>query len=107
MYMPVPAISQAMSAPSGPVAFANVLGREKIPAPTIDPTTMAVSCIRDIFCSVEAMPFLPVTLDGLLESLPFRVQHDGSQSYAVEDLATSYGDSQAFPLVSSPRTRVH
>jgi hypothetical protein len=31
----------------------------KRPAPTIDPTTMAVSWIRDIFCSVEAMPLLP------------------------------------------------
>ncbi len=55
MYIPVPAISHAITAPIGPVAFANVRGSEKMPAPTIPPTTIAVSCSRDIFCSVEAM----------------------------------------------------
>jgi hypothetical protein len=44
-------MSQAMTAPMGPVAPANVLGSEKIPAPTIPPTTIAVSAVRDIFCS--------------------------------------------------------
>ena len=34
---------------AGPVAFANVRGSEKMPAPTMPPTTIAVSCIRDIF----------------------------------------------------------
>ena len=53
MYMPVPAISHAMTAPSGPVALANVRGSEKMPAPTIPPTTIAVSAIRDIFCSED------------------------------------------------------
>jgi hypothetical protein len=57
MYMPVPAMSQAMTAPMGPVAPANVLGSENIPAPTIPPTTMAVSAVRDIFCSaIRALP---------------------------------------------------
>ena len=49
MYMPVPAMIQAMTAPSGPVALAKVRGSEKMPAPTMPPTTIAVSCIRDIF----------------------------------------------------------
>ena len=52
MYMPLPAISQAITAPMGPVAFANVRGSEKIPAPTMPPTTIAVKPQRDIFCSV-------------------------------------------------------
>ena len=55
MYMPVPAMSHAMTAPIGPVALAKVRGSEKMPAPTIPPTTIAVSCIRDIFCSVDAI----------------------------------------------------
>ena len=59
MYMPVPAMIHAMTAPSGPVALANVRGSEKMPAPTIPPTTIAVSCIRDIFCSADAMSFPP------------------------------------------------
>src|SRR5579864_8645763 len=42
MYMPVPAIAQAMSAPNGPVAVANRPGRLKMPAPTIEPMTIAV-----------------------------------------------------------------
>ena len=51
MYIPVPAIIQAMTAPKGPVALAKVRGSEKMPAPTMPPTTIAVSAIRDIFCS--------------------------------------------------------
>jgi hypothetical protein len=42
-------MSQAMTAPIGPVAFANVRGSENMPAPTIPPTTIAVSAVRDIF----------------------------------------------------------
>ena len=42
MYMPVPAISHAMTAPNGPVAPANVRGSEKIPAPTMPPITSNV-----------------------------------------------------------------
>ncbi len=52
MYMPVPAMSQAMIAPSGPVAPAKVRGSEKMPAPTMPPTTIAVSAMRVIFCSL-------------------------------------------------------
>jgi hypothetical protein len=55
MYMPLPAMSQAMTAPIGPVALAKVRGSEKMPAPIIPPTTIAVSCNRDIFCTVEAI----------------------------------------------------
>jgi hypothetical protein len=51
MYMPVPAISQAMMAPNGPVAVAKRPGKLKIPAPTIEPTTMPVRAKRDSFSS--------------------------------------------------------
>src|SRR5215467_9308388 len=51
MYMPVPAIAQAMRAPKGPVAIANRPGRLKIPAPTMEPMTMAISDESGSFCS--------------------------------------------------------
>ena len=47
--MPVPAISQAMIAPEGPVAVPKRAGSEKMPAPTIEPTTIAVSISRENF----------------------------------------------------------
>src|SRR6516164_9574422 len=54
IYMPVPAIAQAMRAPKGPVAVANRPGRLKMPAPTIEPMTMAVREDSGSFCcSVE------------------------------------------------------
>jgi hypothetical protein len=60
MYMPVPAISQAMIAPIGPVAPAKVRGREKMPAPTIPPTTIIVKANRESFsvlgAAAEASP---------------------------------------------------
>jgi hypothetical protein len=62
MYMPVPAISHAITAPNGPVAPANVRGSEKMPAPTMLPTTIAINCIRDIFSSDE-------DITGLLKCL--------------------------------------
>ena len=43
MYMPVPAIAHAIRAPKGPVAVANRPERLKIPAPTVEPMTIAVS----------------------------------------------------------------
>jgi hypothetical protein len=43
--IPVPAITQAISAPKTPVARAKLRGREKTPAPTIDPTTIAISVV--------------------------------------------------------------
>src|SRR5262245_45031032 len=49
MYMPPAAMIQAMIAPKGPVALAKVLGSEKIPAPTIDPTTIAVNAQKENF----------------------------------------------------------
>src|SRR5690348_2567550 len=42
MNMPVPATHQAIRAPKGPVASPKVRGREKIPAPTMEPTTRAI-----------------------------------------------------------------
>ncbi|GAB4066876.1 hypothetical protein GCM10028812_17160 [Ancylobacter sonchi] len=57
--MPVPATAQAMMAPKGPVAVAKRPGRLKMPAPTIEPITMAVSEKRD---SLPADPFAIVYL---------------------------------------------
>jgi hypothetical protein len=45
--MPPAAMHQAMSAPNGPVAAAKVRGREKIPAPIIEPMTSAESEKRE------------------------------------------------------------
>src|SRR3954452_20586336 len=49
MSMPVPAISQAMIAPSTPVSCAKRRGSEKTPAPTIEPTTIAVMVTKVSF----------------------------------------------------------
>jgi hypothetical protein len=49
MYMPLPAMPQAINAPKGPVALPKVRGSEKMPAPTIPPTTIAVSARRESF----------------------------------------------------------
>src|SRR5215831_962043 len=65
MYIPVPAMSQAISAPNGPEAIAKVRGSENIPAPTMPPTTMAVSNGSDIFLSVEAISS-PLTVNAAL-----------------------------------------
>jgi len=43
MYMPPPAMIHATIAPNGPVAAPNVLGKEKMPAPIMEPMTIAVS----------------------------------------------------------------
>ncbi len=47
--MPVPAIARAISAPATPVSAAKRPGSENTPAPTIDPTTMAVRVNRPTF----------------------------------------------------------
>jgi hypothetical protein len=49
--MPPAAINHAMIAPNGPVAFPKVRGSEKMPEPTIDPTTIPVSANSDNFCT--------------------------------------------------------
>ncbi|HKE95442.1 MAG TPA: hypothetical protein VKB34_14105, partial [Povalibacter sp.] len=48
-YMPPAAIHQAMMAPNGPVAVPKARGSEKIPDPTMDPTTIAVSVATGSF----------------------------------------------------------
>ena len=50
--MPVPAIAHAISAPATPVSSAKRLGSEKTPAPTMEPTTIAVSVRSVIFTAV-------------------------------------------------------
>jgi hypothetical protein len=64
MSMPVPAMTQAIIVPSTPVTRPNEAGNAKIPEPTIDPITSAVSALRDSFGSAwfdEAA----MTKDGL------------------------------------------
>src|SRR5208283_1785849 len=74
MYMPVPAIAQAMRAPKGPVAVANRPGKLKIPAPTIEPMTMAISDESGSFCSVAAcVADVEVAAWAVMSSLPIRV----------------------------------
>ena len=63
MNMPVPAMSQAMTAPIGPVAPAKVRGKENMPAPTMDPTTIPVSANRESFC-----PDRDATIPSLLRA---------------------------------------
>ncbi|MNR42792.1 hypothetical protein D3C85_1613490 [compost metagenome] len=49
--IPAPAISHAMTAPMMPVAPPKVRGREKMPAPIIDPTTIPVRASKPSFFS--------------------------------------------------------
>jgi hypothetical protein len=63
----------------GPVAPANVRGSEKMPAPTIPPTTIAVSAVRDIFCSVKVVSLCFSVLPGV------PAQRDrGAESYVMQ-----------------------
>ncbi|BFU42010.1 hypothetical protein KRMM14A1004_02470 [Krasilnikovia sp. MM14-A1004] len=58
--MPVPAMTQAMSAPMTPVSCANRRGSEKTPAPTIEPTTIAVIVQKVSFAAVGCVVFVSV-----------------------------------------------
>src|SRR5262249_57984456 len=49
-----------MMAPKGPVALPKVLGREKVPEPTMDPTTMAVSVNSGSFCTAVLLVAAPL-----------------------------------------------
>src|SRR5580693_784027 len=70
MYMPVPAIAHAMRAPKGPVAVANRPERLKMPAPTIEPMTIAVSEESGSF-SALAVPAEGAEAAVAVISLPF------------------------------------
>jgi hypothetical protein len=48
--MPPAAMHHAKMAPKGPVAMPKVRGNEKIPEPTIEPTTIAVRANKDSLC---------------------------------------------------------
>ena len=50
--MPPAAINHAMIAPNGPVAFPKVRGSEKMPEPTIDPTTIPSARIAITFVRI-------------------------------------------------------
>ena len=58
VYMPPAAIIHAITAPNGPVARANVRGKEKIPAPIIEPMTSADNENKDnLFCDDAAIAY--------------------------------------------------
>jgi hypothetical protein len=50
-----------MIAPNGPVAMPKVRGRENMPDPTIDPTTIPVKAKSDNFCTEVAAIRIPPT----------------------------------------------
>jgi hypothetical protein len=69
--IPAPAMTQAISAPNPPVARAKLRGSEKTPAPTIDPTTMAVSVVSENFrTSAGALVSTAVTVAASLRAGP-------------------------------------
>jgi hypothetical protein len=70
--MPMPATHHAMIAPSGPVARAKLRGNEKMPAPTIDPTTIAVNAGNDSFGS---------TWDAIVHHSEKLTMRDGSAGH--------------------------
>src|SRR4051812_13485704 len=103
MSMPAPAISHAISAPRMPVSWANRRGSEKTPAPTMDPTTMAVIVIRVSFCTEDCCCAVSVLDICLPSSGPSALGHrdGGSAGHAaavvsdldrVAGLAGSDGD---------------
>src|SRR5215475_7711472 len=55
--MPPAAMHQAKMAPNGPVAMPKVLGSEKMPEPTIEPTTIAVSANSESFW-IDGVPVI-------------------------------------------------
>ncbi len=57
--MPTPAMAQAIKAPNTPVTRPKVWGSEKMPAPTIEPTTIAVNTGRENFCVGDKVILFP------------------------------------------------
>lgn len=53
--MPAPLTAQPISAAAGPALRATFCGNEKMPAPTIEPTTRAVNAGRPSRCDIAAM----------------------------------------------------
>lgn len=53
--MPAPAIAQPIRAPATPVSCPNRRGSENTPAPTMDPTTIAVSVATETFDVVDGV----------------------------------------------------
>src|SRR5262245_5906883 len=80
VYIPPAAMHHAMMAPKGPVAFPNVLGREKIPDPTMDPTTMAVSVNSGSFCTDAELSFAEGDAAAWLIGPPFLLRPHRSRA---------------------------
>ena len=98
--MPPPAIVQAISAPNGPVAAPNRPGSEKMPAPTIDPTTMAVKVKRENFSADDAVPF-PDTVISAADAIYPLVPTKGARSRRCCVFSASLSCLLCFAVVSS------
>jgi hypothetical protein len=66
--MPTAAMLQAMVAPNGPVAMPKLLRGKKIPAPTIDSTTIEVRTNNESFCVEDVAIALPSATNEAIES---------------------------------------
>ncbi|MNV62780.1 hypothetical protein D3C71_1553410 [compost metagenome] len=71
--MPVPEMAQASSPPTGPVYRANRAGSEKMPAPTMEPTTMATSASRESFAVSMLIPCSRAASDDLVRQTGSRI----------------------------------
>jgi hypothetical protein len=81
--MPVPATTQAMMVPVTPVAVANRAGKENTPAPTIDPTTIAVRVGSVILAGVVAASCSTVVIGLFLRGLdPFDLEASNTINHA-------------------------
>src|SRR5579864_2015287 len=75
--MPPAAIHHAMMATNGPVAIPKVRGSEKMPEPTMDPTTIAVSANSESFwVAGVALMWRPRTEGGMLAGQLVSSLHD-------------------------------
>src|SRR4051812_22773645 len=67
--MPVPAMAQAIRAPKTPAERAKLRGSENTPAPTMDPTTIAMSVVSGNFRTCAAA-LVSVSTEAKLRSSP-------------------------------------
>src|SRR5262245_30585861 len=78
MYIPPAAMIQAMMAPNGPVAAAKVRGSEKMPAPTMDPTTMPASTGNENFCVDGDTDDVAVAVDAVGDAMATSTSKESS-----------------------------
>src|SRR5262245_55995755 len=86
--IPKPAMAQAIMAARPPLTRPNAPGRAKIPEPTIEPMTRAVSARSDSFCSVDAVMIYssrrsPATRSELLAQLHHQIERLEPRAFAI------------------------